>query len=543
MRKVEKVPVHYSNGLAYAELHHRFIESEIDYDQKDIIRFERFKPDHITNEQWVQLLGADTDVLKHMPVTYGLTRSFLRECRTVDTRSDETEFTEEQEEVLLLAAITNNWGESRTGNIAYDKKTTEIESEEKDEFRKIFADICGEEIDVKIRMLVERTVFDKYSRLGQAFNAIERSGYLRTALRAYKEAQSTDDEILAGHLQWLCANVLSNQIMMLVEYSKTYPPIRKFLTEQHALISEAFESLDIELFSKHGQNESIRSELFWQNKRSWYEFNRYEAQDLKHEIISTAMRFTTDEWPQERVSSELESLLDAYGKVISGSSNGHAENGEAFDKGLFGNRSSFEARLIFDQKELKRKVEAIKELGLKIVLTSGSFDLLHIGHAGYLEKAKEYGDVLVVGVDDDEKMKRKGPDRPMIPQAERTRLLSYLRGVDIITNKRANDEKWSLIKLVEPDTLITTQETYTGKEIAELHEYCGRVVVLPPQATTSTSAKIRRMNLGFGKKFLEHARTAIDELIMSDTDLSRDELCEEIYKTLEVSLEEILTNG
>jgi D-glycero-beta-D-manno-heptose 1-phosphate adenylyltransferase len=139
----------------------------------------------------------------------------------------------------------------------------------------------------------------------------------------------------------------------------------------------------------------------------------------------------------------------------------------------------------------------------KIVLTQGSFDMVHIGHARYCEKAKSYGDVLIVGVDSDEKIKqRKGPDRPVVPQEERLEMLTYLRAVDLVVLKEINAPKY-LIKTVRPDVLVATQETYSPAQLEALKEFCGKVVVLEPMATTSTSAKIRRLQIVMAKKMSE----------------------------------------
>ena len=127
-----------------------------------------------------------------------------------------------------------------------------------------------------------------------------------------------------------------------------------------------------------------------------------------------------------------------------------------------------------------------------IVLTQGVFDLVHIGHARYCQEAKTYGDILIVGVDSDEKVRyRKGPDRPIVPQEERLEMLTYLRAVDVVVLKQLHEPKLHLIKLVKPDVLVA---------IKELETYCGKVVVLDPMATTSTSAKIRRLQIGAAKK-------------------------------------------
>lgn len=150
-----------------------------------------------------------------------------------------------------------------------------------------------------------------------------------------------------------------------------------------------------------------------------------------------------------------------------------------------------------DLKEISNAMEGIHATGSKIVLTQGTFDLLHIGHARYLQEAKKMGDFLIVGVDDDEKVKtRKGPDRPIVPDTERVEMLTHLKYVDTVFLKTVKAPKWSLIKAVKPDILVATKETYNAEQVNELKKFCGKVVVLDPKATTSTSAKIRRMQIG-----------------------------------------------
>ena len=163
--------------------------------------------------------------------------------------------------------------------------------------------------------------------------------------------------------------------------------------------------------------------------------------------------------------------------------------------------SSSSSRIITDITALKAAIEKYRAQNKKVVLTQGSFDMVHIGHARYCEKAKEYGDVLVVGVDSDEKIRyRKGADRPVVPQEERVEMLTYLRSVDLVILKNLTDPKWDLIKTVKPDVLVATKETYSDRDLKELKKTCGEIVVLEPMATTSTSAKIRRLQIGMAKK-------------------------------------------
>jgi len=73
--------------------------------------------------------------------------------------------------------------------------------------------------------------------------------------------------------------------------------------------------------------------------------------------------------------------------------------------------------------------------------------------------------------------------------------LAHNRYVDAVLVKEYGCPRWELIRLVRPDTLIVTQETYTETELKQLRELCGELVVLPPQATTSTTARIRKLQL------------------------------------------------
>ena len=168
------------------------------------------------------------------------------------------------------------------------------------------------------------------------------------------------------------------------------------------------------------------------------------------------------------------------------------------NSGLFADASNFDLRYVPDYERIAAIVGALRTLGLKVVLTSGSFDILHEGHSMYLEAARRFGDFLIVGLDSDEKIRdRKGPHRPAVPEMERLRMVTHQRGVGLVTLKHLADERWRLIKTICPDVLVATADTYTPAEIRELEErYCGRVAVLERMATVSTSARLRRIQLG-----------------------------------------------
>ncbi len=168
------------------------------------------------------------------------------------------------------------------------------------------------------------------------------------------------------------------------------------------------------------------------------------------------------------------------------------------------------ARIILKASDIEPVVKKLHQENKKIVLTQGSFDLVHIGHARYCDAARDFGDVLIVGVDSDEKVRqRKGPNRPIVPEDERMEMLTHLRSVDYVILKEAGEEKFNLIKLIKPDVLIATAATYDARTIKKLEKICGKVVVLDPMATTSTTAKIRLMQMSTARKIEDRMKTKI----------------------------------
>ncbi|NLX13106.1 MAG: adenylyltransferase/cytidyltransferase family protein [Phycisphaerales bacterium] len=112
--------------------------------------------------------------------------------------------------------------------------------------------------------------------------------------------------------------------------------------------------------------------------------------------------------------------------------------------------SEFLSRIIFDRHELQRESAQLRAEGKQIVFANGAFDLLHVGHIRFLRGAAAEGDVLIVGVNTDESIRRyKGPDRPVQPLEERIELVGSLKPVTIIT---AFDEPTAdaILEIVRP---------------------------------------------------------------------------------------------
>lgn len=144
--------------------------------------------------------------------------------------------------------------------------------------------------------------------------------------------------------------------------------------------------------------------------------------------------------------------------------------------------------------ELKQKI-VMKEFFLenrpkkRIVFTNGCFDILHLGHVEYLAKAKDMGDLLIVGLNTDDSVKRlKGPSRPINPENARAHVLAALQFVDYVVLFN-EDTPYQLIKAISPDVLVKGGD-YIINEIvgADLvSENGGEVKVIPLTEGFSTS--------------------------------------------------------
>jgi D-beta-D-heptose 7-phosphate kinase/D-beta-D-heptose 1-phosphate adenosyltransferase len=144
--------------------------------------------------------------------------------------------------------------------------------------------------------------------------------------------------------------------------------------------------------------------------------------------------------------------------------------------------------------ELDEALERHRKKGERIVFTNGCFDLLHQGHVTYLNFCRGQGDLVVVGLNNDDSVRRlKGPTRPLNSAQARARVLAALADVDFVTVFE-DDTPEALIRRVRPDVLIKGED-WKGKGAvgAEFVEsYGGRVVFAPLVRGVSTTALIEK---------------------------------------------------
>lgn len=142
--------------------------------------------------------------------------------------------------------------------------------------------------------------------------------------------------------------------------------------------------------------------------------------------------------------------------------------------------------------EISSIISELKNNDKKIVFTNGCFDILHIGHVKYLEKAKNFGDILILGLNSDDSTHRlKGINRPINTQDDRANILASLEVVDyvVIFNE---DTPLDLIKLIKPDVLVKGGD-YEGKEVVgqDIAKELKLVQFIDSKSTSKTIKKIR----------------------------------------------------
>ena len=150
---------------------------------------------------------------------------------------------------------------------------------------------------------------------------------------------------------------------------------------------------------------------------------------------------------------------------------------------------------MLEEKKILEFVSSVRKANNKIVFTNGCFDLLHKGHRDLIKKSFSVGDILIVGLNSDDSVKRlKGEDRPIQDEVERkTALLNtgYVNEVYIFDD----DTPLELINLIKPDTLVKGGD-YTPNEIVGYEEVTnsgGEIKIVPLTPGFSTTSAIENM--------------------------------------------------
>jgi D-beta-D-heptose 7-phosphate kinase/D-beta-D-heptose 1-phosphate adenosyltransferase len=145
-----------------------------------------------------------------------------------------------------------------------------------------------------------------------------------------------------------------------------------------------------------------------------------------------------------------------------------------------------------DQTRAARWAATLRSQGKSVVFTNGCFDLLHVGHVDYLEKARAAGDALIVGVNTDRSVRRlKGSLRPLAPQGDRVKVLAALSCVDGVV-LFDDDTPARLIEKIRPNVLVKGGDYHRGTVVGAdtVEADGGRVRIIPLVKGKSTTGLI-----------------------------------------------------
>ena len=156
----------------------------------------------------------------------------------------------------------------------------------------------------------------------------------------------------------------------------------------------------------------------------------------------------------------------------------------------------------YSLEEIQAIRKDLKAQGKKVVFTNGCFDILHAGHVDYLQKAKECGDILILGLNSDSSVREiKGEKRPIVPEEERAYILSNLKSVDYVT---LFDEPtpFELISAIIPDILVKgadwSIDKIVGRDVVESNGGEVKTIQFVNQVSTTNIIKtiLERYSIG-----------------------------------------------
>ena len=151
--------------------------------------------------------------------------------------------------------------------------------------------------------------------------------------------------------------------------------------------------------------------------------------------------------------------------------------------------------MLIDTKDIEKFCEVLRKGGKKVVFTNGCFDILHAGHVTYLEKARSFGDCLVLGLNSDSSVKaNKGPSRPINSENDRARVVGALKAVDYVVLFGEQTAE-ALIAKVKPDVYVKggdyTLDTLPEAKIVQSYGGCVEFVqMVAGRSTTRIIDKI-----------------------------------------------------
>lgn len=247
LEQIEKVVTHHKTYLSSTLRYERYMVSE-------------------TPETWIELLGPDVCLLTHANTTEDITKKFMN----YNAKNGLPLNLDEKEE-MLIAPLIHDWGEiiingKGIGDITFDKKNADHEAIEVTIFNKVVSLVEDKLVANELLAIYMDVVMKKNQKLGTMFNAIERMGYMQTAIIAYKGEKG----IYIKNWKGLVGNVLTHQIVKLLEYSDNYPYVRYFLLKNKKNITKMFEETHkIQIPLDNVQSPTFDKERYEKAYKAW----------------------------------------------------------------------------------------------------------------------------------------------------------------------------------------------------------------------------------------------------------------------------------
>lgn len=252
--RLHEIPTSISLGsgdVSFLDVHGLFSATDYGNILLDRSRWGSFKPSWMSDDQFEELIGVDVNNLKHIQLTFATARVFLAYCEQPDSVwegpvSEDAQFTDDEKVVLLLCAITHDWGEAVVGDIAQPLKTKASEKKEFKELRRIAKEVSGSNTELyeKISESIQIVLVDSNTKLSRAFNAIEKVGYHRTGLIGFRESVNWKgaESDMYDRLRGMAFSVHTHNLEDLIKYAAVYPPVLTQLIANADQISQIYET-------------------------------------------------------------------------------------------------------------------------------------------------------------------------------------------------------------------------------------------------------------------------------------------------------------
>jgi len=215
-----------------------------------------------------------------------------------------------------------------------------------------------------------------------------------------------------------------------------------------------------------------------------------EDRKLAEKLGQKTATYLKKQFPRKKILT-VEEIGSAVEKVLI--ENGHAQTAKTYI--LYRDGQKKARRKLVKLKDVKRLADFLRLTDQRITFVSGVYDVVHIGHFRYLKKASLQGDVLVLGLNSDQSVKKlKGKDRPVFGEEMRAELMSYVDFIDYVVIY-----PWShgapLIKALRPDVYVCVEGSWQGDfedkpEIIAAQKCKAKIVVLPPQSLVVSTTKV-----------------------------------------------------